>query len=409
MIGTTSNFSRMRFGYSRNRLWLICGHPRDFTLEHQGLNWLLFFGIFLYALSGLSNTLLGLSPTWELYIASALAAGMYYSVRVKRAFMKPIAIASFVALILVSLPAWFTSDGIGGSIPLYLFSYFIIAMIIFKGRLRKLAVGLIFLVFIILTMLQFAYPELAIPYPSTTVRNIDLVFSFSVLAVYVIGNIAILTYNLDQRRRLADELLVNILPRSIAEELKYAPDKTIAQHVPEASVLFADVVNFTPLSATMTAIDLVELLNEVFSHFDTLVEQRGLEKIKTIGDCYMVAAGVPSQRDDHSGVLADLALEMQGYVRGREFNGRKLAFRIGINSGPLVAGVIGHKKFIYDLWGDTVNIASRMESHGVEGFIQITEATYNLIKDNFICEPRGAIDVKGKGKMNVWYVLEKKV
>jgi adenylate cyclase len=153
---------------------------------------------------------------------------------------------------------------------------------------------------------------------------------------------------------------------------------------------------------------LVELLNEVFSLFDTLVGRYGLEKIKTIGDCYMVAAGIPQPRSDHAHVLTHLALDIRDYVSQCEFRGKRLAFRIGVNSGPVVAGVIGRKKFIYDLWGDAVNTASRMESQGAGGFIQITDATYNLIKDDFICEPHGVINVKGKGEMNVWYVLAKR-
>ena len=205
----------------------------------------------------------------------------------------------------------------------------------------------------------------------------------------------------------ADNLLLNILPKEIAAILKNE-HRTVADYHEGASILFADVVNFTPLSVTMTPIELVELLNEVFSHFDMLVEKYGVEKIKTIGDCYMVAAGVPRPRSDHAQILACMALDILDYVRQRVFHGKRLTFRIGLNSGPVVAGVIGRKKFIYDLWGDSVNTASRMESHGAGGVIQITEATYELIKDDFVCEPRGVVNVKGKGEMNVWHVLEKK-
>ena len=204
----------------------------------------------------------------------------------------------------------------------------------------------------------------------------------------------------------SETLLLNILPKEISAILKNEP-RTIADHFDGASILFADVVDFTPLSATMTPVELVELLNEVFSVFDLLVEKYELEKIKTIGDCYMVASGVPRPRPDHAAVLIKLALEMREYVSQNEFLGHKLAFRMGINSGPVVAGVIGTKKFIYDLWGDAVNTASRMESHGQEGIIQITRATYELVKDDFVCEPRGSVNVKGKGEMEVWYVTRK--
>lgn len=201
----------------------------------------------------------------------------------------------------------------------------------------------------------------------------------------------------------AENLLLNILPREIADILKNEP-RTIAEQFEGASILFADVVNFTPMSAKMTPVELVELLNEVFTHFDALVEEYGLEKIKTIGDCYMVAAGVPRPRPDHAQALVRMALEMQAYVQNRQFRGQTLSFRIGINSGPVVAGVIGRKKFIYDLWGDAVNTASRMESHGQGNSIQITRATYELIHSEFVCEPRGTVQVKGKGELEVWFV-----
>jgi len=204
----------------------------------------------------------------------------------------------------------------------------------------------------------------------------------------------------------SETLLLNILPKEIVSILKNEPH-TIADYYEGASILFADLVNFTPLSASMTPIELVELLNAVFSHFDLLVEKHGLEKIKTIGDCYMVASGVPRPRSDHAQVLTAMALEMRDYVNHHEFCGRKLSFRIGLNSGPVVAGVIGRKKFSYDLWGDAVNTASRMESHGEEGSIQITRATYELIKDDFVCEPRGTLNVKGKGEMEIWFVTKK--
>lgn len=208
--------------------------------------------------------------------------------------------------------------------------------------------------------------------------------------------------NLFQSR--SEMLLSNILPVEISNILK-DEHRAIADQYDEASILFADLVQFTPMARSMSAMELVELLDEVFMCFDLLVEKYQLEKIKTIGDCYMVVAGVPRRRTDHAHALARMALEMQACVAGREFCGRLLTFRIGMNSGPVVAGIIGRKKFIYDLWGDAVNIASRMESHGQSEAIQITHATYMLIKDDFVCESRGTIDVKGSGEMEVWHVL----
>jgi adenylate cyclase len=205
----------------------------------------------------------------------------------------------------------------------------------------------------------------------------------------------------------AEMLLLNILPKEISAALK-AEQRTIAAEYPAVSILFADVVGFTPMAAKMTPMELIGLLNQVFICFDGLVEKYDLEKIKTIGDCYMVASGVPRIRSDHATALVNLALDMQAAVAGTRFGGHELAFRMGINSGPVVAGIIGRKKFIYDLWGESVNLASRMESHGRTRCIQITRNTYELVKDAFDCETMGMIEVKGAGRMEVWHVLGSK-
>ena len=203
----------------------------------------------------------------------------------------------------------------------------------------------------------------------------------------------------------ADNLLLNILPRSIADKLK-AQTRPIADQFGSASILFADVVDFTPLSERLPPAQVVGMLDHLFSHFDELAERHELEKIKTIGDCYMVAAGVPSPRPDHARALALMALDMQAAMRSidAELGHLGLELRVGINSGPVVAGVIGRKRFLYDLWGDAVNTASRMESHGTSGRIQITRATKDLLEDEFDCEPRGTIPIKGKGEVEVWYL-----
>jgi adenylate cyclase len=227
-------------------------------------------------------------------------------------------------------------------------------------------------------------------------------FAFAILHYFVRERDLALGLVRSERER-AEALLLNILPKDIASILK-RESRTIADHFDGASILFADVVDFTPISEKMSPTELVDLLNEIFSYFDDLVEKYDVEKIKTIGDCYMVASGVPRPRRDHAQVLAHLALDMRQFVNQSRFGAHKISLRIGINSGPVVAGVIGHKKFIYDLWGDAVNTASRMESHGSEGTIQITRATYELIKDDFVCEPRGTVYVKGKGEMEAWHI-----
>lgn len=214
----------------------------------------------------------------------------------------------------------------------------------------------------------------------------------------------LLTRLVQLEQEQAESLLLNILPREIAEVLK-REHRTVAASFEEASIMFADIVGFTPMSAGMEAQEMIDLLNGVFSYFDELSDKYGVEKIKTIGDCYMAAAGVPVPRKDHAQVLVRLALEALRYLRENDIVGRRLNMRIGINSGPVVAGVIGSKKFSYDLWGDSVNTASRMESHGTRGYVQITRETYELVRDEFICEYRGKIDVKGKGEMDTWHVI----
>jgi adenylate cyclase len=195
------------------------------------------------------------------------------------------------------------------------------------------------------------------------------------------------------------------LPSSIAERLK-AATQTIADHFESASIVFADVVDFTPLSERLPAAEVVGMLDRLFSRFDVLVERHGLEKIKTIGDCYMAAAGVPDPSQDHARRAAFMALDMRDAVATTATaDPASLELRIGINSGAVVAGVIGTKRFFYDLYGDAVNTASRMESHSVPGEIQITRATYELLKDEFVCRRRGTIPIKGKGQMETWYLV----
>jgi PAS domain S-box-containing protein len=206
----------------------------------------------------------------------------------------------------------------------------------------------------------------------------------------------------------SESLLLNILPKTIAEQLKQSTD-AIAEHFDAVSILFSDIVGFTPLSARLSPIDLVKLLNDMFSKFDKLAEKYQLEKIKTIGDAYMVAAGLPLKRENHAQAIAEMALDMQESIQHfSSNNGEEFQIRIGIHSGPVIAGVIGKKKFIYDLWGDTVNVASRMESSGTPGRIQISSDTYELLKDRYIVEKRGQISVKGKGEMITYWLVGRK-
>ena len=213
------------------------------------------------------------------------------------------------------------------------------------------------------------------------------------------------TRELAEAHEQSEALLLNVLPAPIAKRLKQA-ETTIADRFDDVTVLFADIVNFTPLSARLSPERVVEILDAVFSVFDGVAEKHGLEKIKTIGDCYMMAAGLPEPRPDHADAMAQAALDILGALAwvSRQVE-MPLDTRIGLHCGAVVAGVIGRHKFIYDLWGDTVNTASRMESHGVANRIQCTEELVARLKDRYVFEPRGEIEVKGKGLMQTYFLL----
>jgi adenylate cyclase len=213
---------------------------------------------------------------------------------------------------------------------------------------------------------------------------------------------------LEVERAKSERLLLNVLPASVASRLKES-DQVIADGFPSASVLFADIVGFTPLAQELSPADAVAMLDRMFTAWDVLTERHSLEKIKTIGDAYMVAGGLPTPREDHAEAIADMALEMGAEVeRCAAESGLSLEVRIGMDTGPVVAGVIGRAKFIYDLWGDTVNTASRMESHGVPGAIQVTERAYEKLRDRYDLRLRGTIEVKGKGPMTTYLLLSRK-
>ena len=203
----------------------------------------------------------------------------------------------------------------------------------------------------------------------------------------------------------SERLLLNVLPAPIAARLKQRED-VIADGFPDVTVLFADLVDFTRHSQRIAPERVVAILNDLFTAFDQLAERQGLEKIKTVGDAYMVAGGLPDPRPDHARAVAEMALAIRDEVaRHTGPNGQPLQVRVGIDTGPVVAGVIGRHKFIYDLWGDTVNTASRMESHGVPDCIQVTARTHQRLEDGYRFERRGPIQVKGKGEMVTWFLL----
>jgi class 3 adenylate cyclase len=207
---------------------------------------------------------------------------------------------------------------------------------------------------------------------------------------------------IDRLRRENERLLLNILPAPVAERLK-AGEESIAERFDEVTVMFADIVGFTELAGSMPAHELVDLLNDLFTRFDLAARELGIEKIKTIGDAYMAACGLPSPCAEHAGKMLDMAKRMQAIVR--DFTAERsvpVRLRIGVNTGPVVAGVIGRNKFIYDLWGDTVNVASRMESTGIADAIQVTQRVFDLVGHQHPFEARGEVEIKGKGAVFTW-------
>jgi class 3 adenylate cyclase len=267
-----------------------------------------------------------------------------------------------------------------------------------------LTLALTILAFVIAVLFdqRFAVSPLAIPYRLILVFNLITLVSATLMgfqwAEFLISQ-------LNVARTQTDTLLLNILPKPIAARLKRG-QKTIADSYDEVTVLFADIVDFTTMSAAAASpVAVVDKLNEVFSEFDTLAAKYGLEKIKTIGDAYMVAGGLPVPRPDHVAAVVAFAVEMLEVVgRHRSWTGQPIRLRVGINTGPVVAGVIGRQKFIYDLWGDAVNVASRMESNGIASQIQVTAAVKEKLDGRYVLEEREPIFIKGKGEM-VTYLL----
>ena len=263
-----------------------------------------------------------------------------------------------------------------------------------------------FLAFAVTVILAVVLPNWIEPLTVNDAGDAGIAINTIVATGFVFAGMAYFVRQRDRFQRESDDLLHNILPHEIATRLK-ANNTIIADAYESASVLFADMVGFTPLSASMSPPELIELLNDVFASFDGFVEDLGLEKIRTVGDEYMVAAGIPDARSDHAHAIAELALRIRDHTETNQFDGHDIKMRIGINSGPLVAGVVGTHKFSYDLWGDVVNVASRMETECIPGSIQVTETTYELIRDAFVCEPRGVVSVKGKGDMSTFLLLSR--
>lgn len=275
-----------------------------------------------------------------------------------------------------------------------------------------------FLLFLTLTMFSWVMNGTFAGYaPTIPLKSKDFAFLINVGGVAVILYFVMRYFQSQTENAImalvseqgkTDRLLLNILPKAIADRLKQSGERIADRH-DSVTILFADLVGFTTISAGMPADALVEMLSRVFSKFDELTEKHGAEKIKTIGDAYMVVCGAPETKPDHPGAIADLALDMLKALDDiSASSGTRLMMRIGINSGPVIAGVIGSAKFSYDMWGDTVNMASRMEHYGTPGHIHVSETSYHLLKEHYDFEPRAPIDVKGKGVVQSYFLMGRK-
>jgi adenylate cyclase len=223
---------------------------------------------------------------------------------------------------------------------------------------------------------------------------------------YGLRQIASAEAAMEQEYQRSEALLANILPASVAERLKDRSNSIIADKYDDASILFADIAGYTERASDTSPEELVAFLDDLYTSLDALVTRHGLEKVKTTGDAYMVVSGVPQPRPDHLEALADLALEIADTVAGlTDSRGRAVPLRIGLASGPVVAGVVGSQRFFYDVWGDAVNVASRMESTVTVGRIQVPQTVYERLCDRFVFEERGDVEVKGKGVMHTWYLV----
>lgn len=293
----------------------------------------------------------------------------------------------------------------------YLILFAAVAFLLFseKEMVYRIAFALLSSVYAVVALVVAPSPsEASRAITPTIATTLDIVAALAVIGTMCLvvhlftGDTTRAEAHLAKEHARSESLLLNILPAPISARLK-ENGEAIADGFAEVTVLFADIVGFTELSQRLTPAELVEMLNRTFSAFDDLAEKHQIEKIKTIGDCYMVAAGLPERCEDHAERVAQMALGMrEALERINREGGYSLRLRIGIHTGPVVAGVIGKRKFIYDLWGDTVNTASRMESSGSPGEIQVTRETYEKLKSAYSLEARGIIQVKGKGEMETF-------
>ncbi len=400
------------FGITTREFWHNISHPTDSTLGKAILTILVFAEslvciFWIYTLSGLGEGYAIMAAVPYVYIIVSYASLLIFYRSKKFEYF------TFTQLVMLLVMPFFMQWAIGGyeassGIAIWAILSPIGALMILGTRQSTPWFILFGLLAGLSWRLNYMFIGNTLPIPG---HIKDTFFLMNIMGVACILY-AVMRYFQSQKERTllelsmeqarSEKLLLNILPKSIANRLK-DNDMRIADSHEEVTILFADIVGFTKMTASMPPAELVDLLSQLFSRFDKLADQLGLEKIKTIGDGYMVVGGAPVSRDDHATVIAQLALGMQRELAAfNEQTGNSLQMRIGISSGPVVAGVIGTSKFAYDIWGDSVNMASRMEKTGLPGTIQVSETTYQLLKTHHTLESRGPIEIKGKGEVNAY-------
>jgi adenylate cyclase len=356
---------------------------------------------------------LGGYGAWQMGVANIFTAFGFLAIPLLRKFGDLVAPLTFLLVAYSSLFFITWNVGTGSGLQFYYLAAASI-LIVVLGVERIVLAGVLAAVGALLAVvLEVTVPDDTglQPHWTLTIGFVSSVFSASLMAFatvwYALREIARAESAMEMEYDRSETLLANILPASIAARLKDpARNMMIADRFDDASILFADIAGFTKRAAETTPCDLVAFLDQLYTAFDLLVDRHGLEKIKTTGDSYMVVAGVPEPRPDHVQALAAFALDMVATVNGFiDPEGHPVPVRIGLAAGPVVAGVVGSRRFFYDVWGDAVNVASRMEATDQAGRIQVPQAVYERLKDEFVLEERGDIAIKGKGVMHTWYLV----
>ena len=388
----------------------IVGDARHYSLEHRLFNTLSLLNAITNAGGAFGEMgMAGTNFLALLHLVTGLLFGIFYVVSRFYNYYRPL-YWPFVGLMISFLVcnSLFNAGSLGGA-HYYFIVALVIAIILAESAARKVQAMVLFtLVVAAFLLVELFQPQWITPYQDIkNARFIDIFSNLLFVQLFAGLLVLVLAQNLNQERRKSDRLLLNILPFSVAEELK-ANERVEPQEYDQASVLFTDFVGFTNISENLTPQELIGELSTSFGQFDVIAKQHGLEKIKTIGDAYMAVGGIPKSNNTHAVDCVLTALALAEYMRDlraqREATGLPAwQLRIGINTGPLVAGVIGTEKFAYDVWGDTVNIASRLESSGEPGRVNISADTYEIVKPFFDCEYRGLVKAKSKGEIAMYF------